>query len=574
MTVWQRRIWLALWPISVATVATVDLGFWINDTGLRETYALDLAVSAVTIGSGLIVWRNRPHNRTGPLLVLAGFLWAIPGIRGYQEPVTWGIGEFLEIGHGLVLGHILFAYPTGRLSSRFSRTAVVLGYSIWLVPLARVLTLDLSDCACLDANAFAIWDNPDLSDSLYDVQSGLIFAYALTGVAWLATRWFRAGPAARRVYAPVLAAGLFFAGVWVLNGAVQTVTGTEPDWVFFPPIVASIVLPLSFLIGLLRDTLDRSAAGDLVVEVGADPAPRSMQQALARTLHDPSIELAYWLPGGSGFVDAAGREVELPSDDGPRVATLVERDGQRLAAIIHDRALLADPRLVETVAATAGLLLENERLQAELRAQLAELRASRERIVRSGDEERRRLERDLHDGAQQRLLGLGMGLQLIRVRAEPGSESAQLVDELEEELGQALQELRELARGIHPAVLTEQGLPAAVRALAERAPVPVGVAVPDEPLPSSVETAAYFVIAESLSNIAKYANARHAWVSVATQNSSALVEVRDDGVGGAQPADGSGLQGLADRVGALGGQLRIESAAGAGTRVTAELPCG
>jgi signal transduction histidine kinase len=573
MTVWERRVWLALWPISVATVAVVDLGFWINDDPPRETYALDLTISAVTIASGLIVWRSRPGNRIGPLLVLAGFLWAIPGIRGYHDPIAFGIGELLEIGHGLVLGHVLFAYPTGRLRSRFSKAVVVLGYSIWLLALVRVLTLDLSGCACPDRNAFAIWDNPTLSRSLYDAQNPLIFAYALTGVATIGTRWYRAGMAARRVYAPVLAAGSLFAGASVLNGAVQTVTGTEPDWVFFPRLIVVIILPLSFLVGLLRSTLDRSAAGDLVVEVGADRAPRTMQQALARALHDPSIQLAYSLPERNAFVDAGGGEVELPSDDEPRVATFVERDGRRLAAIVHDRALLDDPRLVEAVSATAGLLLENERLQAELRAQLAGLRESRARIVRSGDEERRRLERDLHDGAQQRLLGLGMGLQLIRARVGEGSEAAALVDELETELGRALQELRELARGIHPAVLTEQGLPAAVRALAERSPVPVRIAVPEKALPAPVQTAAYFVVAEALANVAKYAHATQAWVTVANDNGSARVEVGDDGVGGAQPADGSGLQGLADRVGALGGQLRVESPPGGGTRVTAELPC-
>jgi signal transduction histidine kinase len=350
------------------------------------------------------------------------------------------------------------------------------------------------------------------------------------------------------------------------------VTDEETRWAVLPVVLARIIIPFAFLYGLMRSRVERLGVGELVVGVATEPR-ETLREALARALHDPTLELEYWDPARGEFVNTAGRHVALPVDDDHRVATLVERDGQRLAAIVHDRALLEDPRLVETVSATAGLLLENERLQAELRAQLAELRASRERIVRSGDEERRRLERDLHDGAQQRLLGLGMGLQLIRARVDPGSEAAELVDELEEELGRALQELRELARGIHPAVLTEQGLPAAVRALAERTPVPVEVKVPDEPLPPGVETAAYFVISESLSNVAKYARAGHAWVSVASENGSALVEVRDDGVGGARPADGSGLQGLADRVGALGGQLRIESPPGGGTHVTAELPC-
>jgi signal transduction histidine kinase len=397
--------------------------------------------------------------------------------------------------------------------------------------------------------------------------------YALTGIAIVSSRWLRASTAGRHVYAPVLGAALFFAVAALFENRVNAVSDSPARWAVLPAVVARIVIPFAFLYGLMRSRVERFGVGDLVVELGTEPR-ESLREALARTLHDPALELAYWYPGRAAYVDAFNEVYELPGEGSRQVATTVERGGVPLAAIIHDRALLDDPRLVETVAATAGLLLENERLQAELRAQLAELRASRERIVRSGDEERRRLERDLHDGAQQRLRGLGMGLQLIRSRVEPGSEAAALVDEVETELAQALQELRELARGIHPAVLTEQGLPAAVRALGERAPVPVQIAVANEPLPPAVETAAYFVVAEALANVVKYAHARQAWVTVVSDNVSARVEVRDDGVGGAQPAEGSGLQGLADRVGALGGRLRIESPPGGGTRITAELPCG
>jgi signal transduction histidine kinase len=217
------------------------------------------------------------------------------------------------------------------------------------------------------------------------------------------------------------------------------------------------------------------------------------------------------------------------------------------------------------------LALENERLQAELRAQLNELRESRARIVRTADEERRRLERDLHDGAQQRLLGLGMALQLLRPHVDSSGE--ELLVETEQELQMALAELRELARGIHPAVLTDQGLDAAVRTLAARAPVPVTVKSDSERLPAHVETAAYFVVAEALANIAKYAHATRAQITLARGNGNAIIDVQDDGVGGAQGRNGSGLTGLADRVGALGGRLLIESPAGGGTQVTAVIPC-
>ena len=231
--------------------------------------------------------------------------------------------------------------------------------------------------------------------------------------------------------------------------------------------------------------------------------------------------------------------------------------------------------MLEAVGTAARVALENERLQAELRAQLVALRESRARIVRAGDEERRRLERDLHDGAQQRLLGVGMGLQMLKARVGGDADASALLDDTEAEVQMALQELRELARGIHPAVLTDQGLAAAVRTLAERAPIPVEVSDGGEPLPPHVETAAYFVVAEAIANIVKYAQASRAWVTIDCRGGQAVVEVRDDGIGGAtEDGAGSGLRGLADRVGALDGRLIVESPPGSGTRLRAEIPCG
>ena len=248
--------------------------------------------------------------------------------------------------------------------------------------------------------------------------------------------------------------------------------------------------------------------------------------------------------------------------------------GEDLAAIVHDPILLDQPAMLEAVGTAARVSLENERLQVELRSQLVALRESRARIVRAGDEERRRLERDLHDGAQQRLLGIGMALQLLKSRVNETDETRALLDETELEVQGALRELRELARGIHPAVLTDQGLGSALRTLAERAPLPVEVVDTAERLPAHVETAVYFLVAEALANVAKHAHASRAWVTVGRDNSVAYVEVRDDGVGGAEAADGgSGLRGLEDRVSALDGRLRLDSPVGGGTRLVAEIPC-
>jgi signal transduction histidine kinase len=237
--------------------------------------------------------------------------------------------------------------------------------------------------------------------------------------------------------------------------------------------------------------------------------------------------------------------------------------------LIHDERLLGQRPLLESAGSAARLALENTRLQAELRAQLAELRASRARIVEAADAERRRLERDLHDGAQQRLLALGLALQLLR----DGSSDQELLAQAEEELQTALRELRDLARGIHPTILSEQGLGPAVRSLADRAPVPVRVEAVDERYPAPVEAAVYFVVAEALANIAKHAGARSAVVSLARANGKLVVEINDDGRGGAVAHVGGGLQGLADRVAAAGGTLAIVSDHGAGTSLHVEVPC-
>jgi signal transduction histidine kinase len=252
----------------------------------------------------------------------------------------------------------------------------------------------------------------------------------------------------------------------------------------------------------------------------------------------------------------------------------VELDDRRMGALVHDPALVDQRQLAPTDGTPTALALENQRLVAELRARIEELRATRASLIEAGDAERRRLERDLHDGAQSRLIALALKLRLARMQLEPGSQAATLLEESSAELQASLDELRELSRGIHPAVLTDHGLAAALRALADRAPVPVQIeGVPPEPMPPAVETAVYFFVAEALTNVAKYARARSATVTLARAAGELAVEVADDGIGGADTASGSGLRGLDDRVAALGGRLELDSPRGGGTRVRTRIPC-
>ena len=301
-------------------------------------------------------------------------------------------------------------------------------------------------------------------------------------------------------------------------------------------------------------------------------APEATGAVLADALHDPSLELYFWFPETGEFVDADGRVVPDPAAGG-RAVTPVRRGTLQLAFLAHDPALDARPNLLTSVISAAGLAIEVERLRVEVRRRLAEVEQSRARIVAVGDEERRRLERDLHDGAQQRLVSVGLALRDVESRLPEGSDAARELDATVDELADAIGELRELARGVRPAGL-DDGLAAALRELAARSSLRTRVEATDERFDDSIETAAYFVCSEALANTTKHARASEVSVRAARRNGSLTVRIRDDGIGGARVADGSGLLGLSDRVAALGGTVTIESSPGKGTTVTAELPCG
>jgi signal transduction histidine kinase len=452
------------------------------------------------------------------------------------------------------------------------------GLLLTVVTTLFLATPDEHHCEDCPANPLLVTDNETLLQIAFAVQ-GAIGVAALVGLAVvLARRWRAASPARRRELGNVLWLGLAATALFSLQLLMQTLQlDAAADFLFLPAMACVVAVPYGFLAGVLRTRFSKAeAVNELVERLGATPAGQTgLRDALADALGDPELKLVYWLPEQQRYVDGQGRPVELPQRGSARAVCPVERDGRPIGAIIHDAALSEHTELIRTAGAAAALAMENERLDAEVRARVEELRESRARIVRAADEERRRLERDLHDGAQQRLVALALTLRVARSKMDSDPEqAAALLDEAGAELGLATEELRELARGIHPAVLTDRGLGPALEALAGRAPLPVELEqVPGERLPLPVESAAYFVVSEALTNVSKYAQATHAQVSVARVNGRVTVEVRDDGIGGADPGRGSGLRGLSDRVSALDGRLEVMSEQGRGTTVRAVVPC-
>lgn len=534
-----------------------------------------VATDGIWIVAGLIAWQRRPGNRVGPLMTAVGFVDLAHHLYWHAAlPFTLAeLASFLAVPVAL---HLFLAFPGGRLSSRFERVFVAFTYAaVVLFSLLSQLFWEPRGTKCPDCprNLLLVERHPGAWNALGAVGDVVLVAVLLTGAALLIGHVRSSSGTARRAFAPVLltaAAAVVSLGVVLVAAAAGEKTeGSVVLWIADASFAA---IPVAFLVGLLRTRLHRSAVADLVVELGSLPPPVKLRDAIARTLGDESLELAFWLPADGRYVDPDGNALD-PDDDTNRAVTVLERDGKRLAAVVHDPALLDDPELVEAVGAAASLALENARLQAELRAQLAEVRASRARIVTAGDAERRRLERDLHDGAQQRLLGIRLALQLARGRlADGGAAVEELLAEADAEVIGTLEELRTLARGIHPAILTEEGLAAALAALTRRASVPVELTVCQERLPPTVEATAYFVAAEALANVVKHAHASRVSIEIARTNGELAIEVTDDGVGGAD-ATGAGLRGLRDRVEALDGRLRVESPAGGGSRVTAAIPC-
>ena len=531
------------------------------------------------IGTGLFAWYRRPDNRFGALMTAVGFTWCVSGLAVDSNSYVFAVGFIFGALPFAVLFHMLCAFPTGRLEDRFAVSVAALGYFLttvlqWTILLFYDTTRDSST-----SNPLLAFDDQSVADALISIQAVLAIVAILGVPVVLRRRWRRAGPTVRQVLAPVYgAAGLLMLLLLVTLVADLGAVGDDVESAFdVAGLVSLVLIPFAFLGGLLRSRLSRAGAvSELVSRLSERDGRRSgLRDALADALGDPGLTLLYWLPSRERYVNAEGQPVELPAPFENRVATIVEDHGIPVAAIVHDASLDDERDLIAAVGAAATLTLENERLDAELRAKVEELRDQRRRGVDAALGERRRLERNLHDGAQQRLVAMALKLRMARARlAENDPQTEQLLASAATELDSALEELRELARGIHPAVLSDRGLDAALEALAHRSPIPVELeATPGGRLPEAVEAAAYFVVAEALTNVAKYASATRATVRAVRDNGHVVVEVSDDGVGGADPSKGSGLEGLADRLCSVDGRLEVMDARGGGTIVRADIPC-
>jgi signal transduction histidine kinase len=489
----------------------------------------DLVAGLALLGGGTVAWVRRARGGCARLMVLAGAAW-----------FAGDVFNTLLYAHRGPLAHLLLAYPSGRVSSRAVRAVVGVAYVDGLVPgIAR-----------------SVW-----------VTVALMAAIVVAAGA----RYRAAAGAERRARAVAFAAALTIGGALAF-AALARISDANADavalWAYY---VAVAVTGVGLTADLLWGRWTRAAVTGLVIDLGARHEPQALRAALARTLGDPRLQVAYRVAGADGWVDEIGRPVALPLGGAPgRGVTFVYEAGDAVAALVHDPAALADGELAASVAAAARLAVANAGMQAQIAARLREVDASRRRLVETGDDERRRLGEELHTGVQRRLAAISGRLATLATHRD--GERAVALRRLSAELDDARGDLERLAAGIHPRALTEHGLSAALAELAGHFAVPVTLAVTEQRFPSAHEAATFFVCSEGLANVAKYAGATRVDIAVMARNERLVVRVADDGRGGADAARGSGLRGLADRVQALGGTLSIESPPGVGTRLQAELP--
>jgi len=536
-----------------------------------------LLVGWSCIGSGLLSWQARPDNRLGPVMVLTGFAWFASVLEVGNNPAEYTIGTAFQLLFLVGFVYLGLSFPSGRLPTVLDRVLVAATlFLVTVVQLAALLFFDPhSDCDSCAANLLEVHRDDSLAYGLGAFQQIAGLAVIVVAVGLLAVRLVRASRPQRRAVIPVLLTCIVAFAALGASVAADAVDAPHREIYGRVAGYALAVIPVAVLVAFLQRRLARGAVAGLVVELGEPQAAVGLAHALSRTLGDPSLSVGYWFAAESRYVDADGKPVELPEPGGVRMSTVVERGGQPVAVLIHDPALQYNAELIESVCAAAGLTLENERLQAELRARLTELQASRARLVEATDTERRRIERDLHDGTQQRLVSIAISLGLLESKLPAGSAQARpLVHETRESLMAALAELRELTQGIHPTILVERGLPTALDELCRRAALPAHLQLDlDRRLPDQVETAAYFLVSEALTNAAKHSHASEVRVTAAYAGQVLTVEVADDGIGGAAVGRGTGLRGLTDRVEALGATLTVSSPLGRGTTVHAEFPC-
>ena len=563
--------WLIIGIACAAALGSFQLAFASDELSERGLQAALLNwITLPYIVAGVIAWSRRPDSRFGPLMVGAGFTMFLSSLQWSSAGVPYTVGLAFDLLLAALLVHLFLAFPTGRLEGTPERVVVAAGYAAAIgLQLAKML-LGGAEAR----NVLALVPGSGVVHTMEDVQLIALSVVCLAGLVLLAGRRrgsVRPLPPRIALFVDSFALGLLATAVLLLAGAFEW-----PEFETIRRVTFGIigVAPIAFLIGLLNARLSHSTLGDLLVRLRASPAPGDVRQALADALRDQSLTLAYWLPEFGRWVDGQGRPIELPEPDSGRASTLIDRDGERMAVLIHDASLADEPGLLDGVKAAAAIALENGRLQAELSARLEELRGSRRRVIEAGQLERQRLERNLHDGAQQRLIALSLELGLLeqRLADDPGDEDPARPGACGD---RAVSRGAPRRRAWHPPGGGDRPRPGGRARVARRSSHRSRPA-DRRPGRAHPRAARGGGVLRRQREPRQHRQARRRRVGDRgrrPQHGQVVVEIVDDGVGGADTERGSGLRGLADRVEGLGGRLRIWTPRGGGTRVRAEMPC-
>ena len=565
---------LLLLGVGGVVIAAVEIALFWPLEGPVWLYSLFSLTGLVYLAAGLAAWWRRPSNHIGAIIVLSGGVWLAAALVNTDVTALVAVGLILATGPLAVAVWLLHAFPSGRLRSNVSVATVVAAF---------VVTLGLQTPQYLFAprssgDVLSIADRPDLVTLGLYLQRVAGIAVMLVTAVVLFVRLRQSAPQQRRVLAPLYAYGIVAVLVVPLGPLIEPVFNLSFLGVTAGQLVLLAGVPVSFVLAMLRGGFARTGeVAELGAWLGGTASGRMpLVNALRRTLGDETLVVVYWAPERRRFVDALGQSVSLPvpGDTGRGIVEITLGD-RLIGALVYDRAMNEDPELVRSAGRVAAIAIDNERLTAELIANQAALRLSRARIVEAGDRERRRIAQNLHDGIQVELVLLAIGAQELR-HAGSAADLDVAATQLRNGIDDAASHLRELVHAVMPAGLIERGLTAAVEDLVDRMPLPTNLVVVDagEPLSPTVGSTAYFVVAEALANAVKHAGATTLSVRLERTESQLLIEVADDGVGGAASGAGTGLRGLLDRVDVLGGQLAIDSPPGHGTHLVAELPCG
>lgn len=567
-------LYSTVFPLAAALTTVAFWPMWQQDPILAVGSEF---VSLALIAVGILLFEEPVQQGAAVMLIAAAALLTAGWVN------RWDAGPLPLISVpasplGIVLaGWAMFRYPHLPSEVRRDRRFFII-IVVWFV-IGELTFILVSRPTWNGFPATAWWPALYPDRPLYTAVSrivplgGIAFAAIYMGL-WL-RRWRNSHGITRRLATPIAIASsvVCTATIVELIAVVMSVSTPDLDRIYTIEAFLQIGVPLAFAISVMRRRFARTRIVGLLLSLQGPARQSSVTSALRSVFEDPQLEIIHRptaLQPSSGRVNQAA---PLPDRCGDRLRLPIRSSsGEQLAVVLADPSLSPNDELVRAALTASSFALENVQLEEALRAQLQEVRESRLRIIEAGVAERRRLERDLHDGTQQRLLGLKIMLAAAEADIDDGAARA-VIGRIRSEFGSILSELRDLAHGIHPAVLSQVGLAQAVQSLADRYTTPVQVDLPPGRLPESAELTAYFVIAESITNAIKHADAGEITVTGTLADDSLRIEIADDGKGGASVSAGTGIRGLIDRVRGVGGDLTVESPAGLGTRIEVRIPC-